>query len=55
MKMISVRRFILFTLASSLFLASKTICLNEPLMSNFQSREEYSDDNYSEVRFLLES
>ncbi|KAJ7322424.1 hypothetical protein JRQ81_018711, partial [Phrynocephalus forsythii] len=48
MNMISVRRFLLFALATNLFLASKTICLDDPLMSNFQSREEYSDDNYSE-------
>ncbi|XP_072858690.2 pro-FMRFamide-related neuropeptide VF [Pogona vitticeps] len=48
MKMISLKRVILFTLATSMFLASKTICLNEPLTSNIQSREDYSDDNYPE-------
>ncbi|KAH0627378.1 hypothetical protein JD844_003002 [Phrynosoma platyrhinos] len=48
MKMISVNRLMLFMLATCLFFTSKTICLDESLMTNFQTKQEYSDDNYSE-------
>ncbi|XP_060103989.1 pro-FMRFamide-related neuropeptide VF [Heteronotia binoei] len=47
MRIISVNRFLLFTLASCFLLAPKIICLDEAVMTSLQSREEYSD-NYSE-------
>ncbi|XP_028606957.2 pro-FMRFamide-related neuropeptide VF [Podarcis muralis] len=43
-----MNRLILFTLATCLLLASKTFCRDESVMTSLQSREEYSDDNYSE-------
>ncbi|XP_053118091.1 pro-FMRFamide-related neuropeptide VF [Hemicordylus capensis] len=48
MKMISMKKSILFTLATCLLLASKTTCLDGSVMTSLQSREEYSDDTYSE-------
>ncbi|XP_077159540.1 pro-FMRFamide-related neuropeptide VF [Paroedura picta] len=47
MGIISVNRFLLFTLATCFLLAPKIICLDESVMTSLQSREEYSD-NYSE-------
>lgn len=51
MKIISMNRLALSTFATCLLLASKTICVDESIMASLQSREEYSDDTYSEVRF----
>ncbi|XP_054847987.1 pro-FMRFamide-related neuropeptide VF [Eublepharis macularius] len=47
MRIISMNKFILFTLATCFLLAPKTICFDESVMTALQSREEYSD-NYSE-------
>ncbi|XP_062978584.1 pro-FMRFamide-related neuropeptide VF [Elgaria multicarinata webbii] len=43
-----MNRLILFSLATCFLLARETICFDESLITNLQSREEYSDDNYSE-------
>ncbi|XP_067417756.1 pro-FMRFamide-related neuropeptide VF [Emydura macquarii macquarii] len=47
MKIISIRRFILFTLATFVFLTSNTLCLDGSAASSLQSREDYGD-KYSE-------
>ncbi|CAM4594598.1 unnamed protein product, partial [Lepidochelys kempii] len=46
MKIISIKRFILFTLAKFIFLTSNTSCLDESAMSSLQSRD--YGDRYSE-------
>ncbi|CAM5093200.1 unnamed protein product [Eretmochelys imbricata] len=46
MKIISIKRFILFTLAKFIFLTSNTLCLDESAMSSLQSRD--YGDKYSE-------
>lgn len=52
MKVISTKKFILFALATVVFLTSNTMCLNEPMKSRVQSRED-DDDKYYEVRSVL--
>ncbi|NXH51126.1 GNIH protein, partial [Dicaeum eximium] len=48
MKVISTKKFILFALARVVFLTSNSMCLNEPMKSRLQSRED--DDNYYEIK-----
>ncbi|NWI88263.1 GNIH protein, partial [Pitta sordida] len=48
MKVISTKKFILFPLATVVFLTSNSICLNEPMKSSLQSRED--DDKYYEIK-----
>ncbi|XP_066485242.1 pro-FMRFamide-related neuropeptide VF [Tiliqua scincoides] len=48
MKIISMDRLTLCAFATCLLLATKTICLDESIMTSLQSREDYSDDTYSE-------
>ncbi|NWW76505.1 GNIH protein, partial [Climacteris rufus] len=48
MKIISIK-FILLALATVVFLTSKSVCLNEPMKSSLQSRED-NDDNYYEIK-----
>lgn len=52
MKVISTKKFILFALATVVFLTANSICLNEPMKSRLQSREE-NDDKYYQVRPVL--
>lgn len=52
MKAFSTKEFILFALATEVFLTSNSMCLNEPMKSRLESREE-SDDKYYEVRSVL--
>ncbi|NWH64586.1 GNIH protein, partial [Geococcyx californianus] len=49
MKVISTKKFILFALTTVVFLATKSMCLDEPMKSILQSRE---DDNtkYYEIK-----
>ncbi|NXP12647.1 GNIH protein, partial [Thinocorus orbignyianus] len=44
MKVISTKDFILFALATAVFLISNSMCLDEPMKSSLQSRED--DDKY---------
>ncbi|NXU33803.1 GNIH protein, partial [Drymodes brunneopygia] len=48
MKVISTKKFILFGLATVIFLTSNSMCLNEPMKSRLQSRED--DDKYYEIK-----
>ncbi|NWV02888.1 GNIH protein, partial [Ptilonorhynchus violaceus] len=48
MKIISTK-FILFALATVVFLTTNSVCLNEPMKSSLQSRED-NDDKYSEIK-----
>ncbi|KFP01184.1 Gonadotropin inhibitory hormone peptides, partial [Calypte anna] len=48
MKVISATKFILFALATLVFLTSKSICLDEPLKFSLQSRED--NDKYFEIK-----
>lgn len=52
MKVISIKKFILFALAAVVFLTSNSMCLDEPVKSSLQSRED-DDDKYYEVRTVL--
>ncbi|NWW52929.1 GNIH protein, partial [Pedionomus torquatus] len=49
MKVISTKEFILFALATGVFLISNSMCLDEPLKSSLQSRED-NDDKYYEIK-----
>ncbi|NXN33282.1 GNIH protein, partial [Nycticryphes semicollaris] len=49
MKVISTKEFILFALATAIFLISNSMCLDEPMKSSLQSRED-NDDKYSEIK-----
>ncbi|NWV50531.1 GNIH protein, partial [Daphoenositta chrysoptera] len=48
MKVISTKKFILFALATVIFLTSNSMCLNELMKSRLQSRED--DDKYYEIK-----
>ncbi|NWY52548.1 GNIH protein, partial [Chionis minor] len=48
MKVISAKEFILFALATVVFLTSNTMCLDESMKSSLQSRED--DDKYYEIK-----
>ncbi|KFO57301.1 Gonadotropin inhibitory hormone peptides, partial [Corvus brachyrhynchos] len=48
MKVISTKKFVLFALATVIFLISNSMCLNEPMKSRLQSRED--DDKYYEIK-----
>ncbi|NWV43654.1 GNIH protein, partial [Grantiella picta] len=49
MKVISTKKFTLLVLATVVFLTANSICLNEPMKSRLQSREE-NDDKYYEIK-----
>ncbi|NXE33560.1 GNIH protein, partial [Ptilorrhoa leucosticta] len=49
MKVISTKKFILFALATVIFLTSNSMCLNELMKSRLQSRED-NDDKYYEIK-----
>ncbi|NXO61016.1 GNIH protein, partial [Aramus guarauna] len=49
MKVISTKRFILFALATVVFLPSNSMCLDELMKSSLQSRED-DDDTYYEIK-----
>ncbi|NWU31077.1 GNIH protein, partial [Dyaphorophyia castanea] len=49
MKVISTKKFVLFALATVIFLTSNSMCLNEPMKSRLQSRED-NDDKYYEIK-----
>ncbi|CAM9219130.1 unnamed protein product, partial [Bubo scandiacus] len=49
MKVISTNKFILFALATAVFLTSNSMCLDEPMKSSPQSRED-DDDKYYEIK-----
>ncbi|NXS27630.1 GNIH protein, partial [Pomatostomus ruficeps] len=49
MKVISTKKFILFALATVIFLTSNSMCLNELMKPRLQSRED-NDDNYYEIK-----
>ncbi|XP_039928641.1 pro-FMRFamide-related neuropeptide VF [Hirundo rustica] len=49
MKVISTKKLNLFALATVVFLTSNSMCLNEPMKSRLQSRED-SDDKYYEIK-----
>ncbi|KAM6412904.1 pro-FMRFamide-related neuropeptide VF [Pluvialis apricaria] len=49
MKGISTKEFILFTLATVVFLTSNSMCLDEPMKSSLQSRED-DDDKYYKIK-----
>ncbi|NWV98177.1 GNIH protein, partial [Machaerirhynchus nigripectus] len=49
MKVISTKKFVLFALATVIFLTSNSMCLNAPMKSRLQSREE-NDDKYYEIK-----
>ncbi|NXB31803.1 GNIH protein, partial [Eulacestoma nigropectus] len=49
MKVISTKKFVLFALATVIFLTSNSTCLNEPMKSRLQSRED-NDDGYYEIK-----
>ncbi|NXA67291.1 GNIH protein, partial [Mohoua ochrocephala] len=49
MKAISTKKFVLFALATVLFLTSHSMCLNEPMKPRLQSRED-NDDKYYEIK-----
>lgn len=51
MKVISTK-WNLLALATAVFLTSNSMCLNEPMKSKLQSRED-NDDIYYEVRSVL--
>ncbi|NWX20907.1 GNIH protein, partial [Aegotheles bennettii] len=48
MKVISANKFILFALATMVFLTSNSMCLDEPMKFSLQSRED--DDKYYEIK-----
>ncbi|NXY23143.1 GNIH protein, partial [Atrichornis clamosus] len=48
MKVISTKKFILFALATVVFLTSNSMCLNELMKSRLQSRED-NDEKYDEI------
>ncbi|NXT67497.1 GNIH protein, partial [Chaetops frenatus] len=48
MEVISVKKSILFALATVIFLTSNSMCLNEPMKSRLQSRED--NDKYYEIK-----
>lgn len=52
MEVISTKKFILFALATVVFLTSNGMCLDEPMKSSLQNTEDY-DDKYYEVRSAL--
>lgn len=52
MEVISTKEFILFALVTVVFLTSNSTCLDEPMKSSLQSRED-DDDKYYEVRPVL--
>ncbi|XP_064530792.1 pro-FMRFamide-related neuropeptide VF [Pseudopipra pipra] len=52
MKVISTKKFILFALATVVFLTSTSMCLSEPMKSSLESRED--DDKYYEIKDILE-
>lgn len=49
MRFISTKEFILFALATVVFLTSNSMCLDELMKSSLESRED-DDDKYYEVR-----
>ncbi|NXD96141.1 GNIH protein, partial [Chaetorhynchus papuensis] len=49
MKVISTKKFVLFALATAIFLTPNSMCLNEPRRSRLQSRED-NDDKYYEIK-----
>ncbi|KFQ67818.1 Gonadotropin inhibitory hormone peptides, partial [Phaethon lepturus] len=49
MKVISTKKFILFALATVVFLTSNSICLDELMKSSLQSREN-DDDKYYKIK-----
>ncbi|NXQ21329.1 GNIH protein, partial [Peucedramus taeniatus] len=49
MRFISTKKFILFALATMVFLTSNSMCLNEPMKSRLQSRED-NDGKYYEIK-----
>ncbi|NXL47138.1 GNIH protein, partial [Podilymbus podiceps] len=49
MKVISTKEFILFALATVVFLTSNSMCLDEPMKSSLQSRED-DDDKYYKIK-----
>ncbi|NXE91736.1 GNIH protein, partial [Menura novaehollandiae] len=49
MKVISTKKFILFALATVVFLTSNSVCLNESMKSRRQSRED-NDEKYYEIK-----
>ncbi|NWZ04844.1 GNIH protein, partial [Agelaius phoeniceus] len=53
MKVISTK-FILFALATVVFLTSNSMCLNEPMKSRLQSREDNDDKDYEITDNILE-
>ncbi|NWS00045.1 GNIH protein, partial [Motacilla alba] len=48
MKVLSTKKFILFALATEVFLTSNSMCLNEPMNSRPESRED-NDEKYYEI------
>ncbi|NXH15158.1 GNIH protein, partial [Bucco capensis] len=50
MKLISTKKFILFALATMVFLTSNSMCLDELMKSSLQSREYDDDDKYYEIK-----
>ncbi|NXP18666.1 GNIH protein, partial [Scytalopus superciliaris] len=49
MKVISTKKFYLLALATVVFLTSNSMCLNEPMKSSLQSRED-NDDKYYQMK-----
>ncbi|XP_054240809.1 pro-FMRFamide-related neuropeptide VF [Indicator indicator] len=49
MELISTKKFILFALATLVFLTSNSMCLDELMKSSLQNREDY-DDKYYEIK-----
>ncbi|XP_009963913.1 pro-FMRFamide-related neuropeptide VF [Tyto alba] len=49
MKIISTKKFILFALATVVFLTSNSMCVDELMKSSMQSRED-DDDKYYEIK-----
>lgn len=53
MKAISIKKFVLFALATVVFLTSNSMCLDESVKSSLQSRDDDDEDKYYEVRTVL--
>ncbi|NXG33997.1 GNIH protein, partial [Dromaius novaehollandiae] len=54
MKVFLIKKFILFALATVVFLTSNSMCLAELMKSNLQSREDYDDKYYEFKDNILE-
>ncbi|KAL9869469.1 pro-FMRFamide-related neuropeptide VF [Geothlypis trichas] len=54
MKVISTKKFILFALVTVVFLTSNSMCLNEPMKSRLERKEDNDDKDYEIKDNILE-